>query len=1258
MALDWLRRLMAKPGWRDDDSNAESIDDTLDEAVTDKLWEAIEPLDQVNKGLARDTFYYVLEGRCVEVLETLVSLQPGQLLKLKLTTKGNWRHSRVTRFFAAIPSCPAAVAYRLGVVCAACQKRSRATTIPWLPDVPSWLECLIWEAASLHPSWQHDEAVTGHLCAASIAAALEYADEDPKLLARILVRAPRERYFQQRVVVALRRTPGIAELLARYPSEVQAALEELDARTQVHLLETLREVAVSPVPWIETLTRLACSRRKTVRCEAVQLLESHWPMAHEALRTLLNGGSVDERVHAAELLARHGDDNDRELLRSRLAEERSQRVKSVIARALDSGKDETRRPARAKVVAPERPPLPAPAGPRPGQVEAVATLLDHLYRAVHGQWQGRQKYLSAHQVDPEPKPLSTTEVEQLCRSLSEAVPWKQRPQPLLPARLGMQGGGFASEEILDACTNGELCAIERCRLGHHLGLFQHMRNQVLHCTGILGTLVSDCRRADGSRVDLRDLSAALSWCGFESTLLARSLLTDFWSEALAPWQADQVWPYFTDHLDVLSQGLGFTGGGHLKHQFQFEVSRIRKVSYRVLQCFPQAPDALLADLWKAALGTAKTERELAQASLEQEAEVDDKLVYALGDGKQDVRAEAARWLARRRATNCAPQIRSALEKEKRDIAKAAMLGALEAFGESIDSFLDREALLGEAEKGIKKALPKGMEWVGELSLPDVRWRDSGEHVDPTVVAWWLVKSARSKNPAPDPLLQRYCAILRRDDAELLGEKVLVAWIDEDTRSPASIPPHLAQSYRQQAQNMISHFGQYYKGQTVESLYQTMVKRHLNQPTGSAVKSKGVLALAAAAGGPQLVPHVERYLKTWYGWRAAQCRALLHVLAWCDAPLATQHLLSVAGRFRTASIRKEADRLVHELAERQGWTMDELADRTAPSAGFDHQGQQQLEYLKEAPIGQEPEVSRTVTLQLDGTLGVHILVGGKELKSLPAARKDENEASVAKAKKGLTQAKRNLKQIVKQQTSRLYAAMCSQRTWPDRDWRRFVLQHPVNGCLARRLVWLACDDDEAISFRPLADGSLSDVDDNEVVPPAGAGFAIAHRSLLVPDLVDAWVAHLADYEVDPLFEQLGADAYELSAKQTNASELVDLCGHMVSAFKLRARAKKRGYVRGPNEDGSWFMTYQKSFPTLDIDVVLSFSGNRLPEEDTQVALISLRFDRRRYDQGSAAASAGIPLGQVPPVLLAETFHDMSLIAADGSGFDPDWEKKVR
>ncbi len=62
----------------------------------------------------------------------------------------------------------------------------------------------------------------------------------------------------------------------------------------------------------------------------------------------------------------------------------------------------------------------------------------------------------------------------------------------------------------------------------------------------------------------------------------------------------------------------------------------------------------------------------------------------------------------------------------------------------------------------------------------------------------------------------------------------------------------------------------------------------------------------------------------------------------------------------------------------------------------------------------------------------------------------------------------------------------------------------------------------------------------------------------------------------------------------------------------------------------------------------FSGNQLPEENRTVALLTLRFER---------AGGDVPLGEVPPVLLAECRGDVRRMAETGTGFDPEWEAKT-
>jgi hypothetical protein len=206
---------------------------------------------------------------------------------------------------------------------------------------------------------------------------------------------------------------------------------------------------------------------------------------------------------------------------------------------------------------------------------------------------------------------------------------------------------------------------------------------------------------------------------------------------------------------------------------------------------------------------------------------------------------------------------------------------------------------------------------------------------------------------------------------------------------------------------------------------------------------------------------------------------------------------------------------------------------------------------------------------------------------------------------------------------------------------------------RRLIWVTpAADGGSVIFRPLDDGSLTDAEDNAVELPDGARVMVAHDSVLSPDEVARWTAHLADYEVTPLFQQLGRGVHAITAELRSQRELTDFTGHLLEAFALRGRAVRLGYTRGSTEDGGWFHTYEKRFPTLGIVAVISFTGNGLPEENRLVALKELSFWR-----GTGWRRAELTLGDVPAVLASECWQDMRLLAAEGTGFDPEWEDKT-
>jgi len=253
---------------------------------------------------------------------------------------------------------------------------------------------------------------------------------------------------------------------------------------------------------------------------------------------------------------------------------------------------------------------------------------------------------------------------------------------------------------------------------------------------------------------------------------------------------------------------------------------------------------------------------------------------------------------------------AALKKEKNEATRSAMMTSLARLGVPPEQFLDRAGLLEESARGLAEGIPEPLSWFPFPRLPPVHWADNGRLVEPQIVRWWLAQCCRRKSPDPGPLLRQYAAGLKTSGREALGQFVLETWIRQDTIPSACAEAGFLGGRPHKA----------LRGATRQSRNQGL----LHQPKVSAIASKGILALAGACAAAGAVPLVHRYLEEWYGQRAAQCRALLQMLAWVEHPAAAQLLRAVGSGFRTRSIQEEASRQAEYRAERKGGAEWKLA----------------------------------------------------------------------------------------------------------------------------------------------------------------------------------------------------------------------------------------------------------------------------------------------------------------------------------------------
>jgi Domain of unknown function (DUF4132) len=363
--------------------------------------------------------------------------------------------------------------------------------------------------------------------------------------------------------------------------------------------------------------------------------------------------------------------------------------------------------------------------------------------------------------------------------------------------------------------------------------------------------------------------------------------------------------------------------------------------------------------------------------------------------------------------------------------------------------------------------------------------------------------------------------------------------------------------------------------------------------------------------------------------------------------AIQVLLATARRFKAKTVQAYASTPIDDLAERRGWTQEELADRTIPTGGLDETG------VLELDCG----LDRTYKIVLDANDAVTLVNPvGKTVSTLPSARIDDEKALIDEAKKLLTTARKEVKQVLPDQTLRLREAMLLERKWKVEDWQLYVMGHPLVGRLAQRLVWMALDEAGKITtlFRPLDDGSLTDADDNDVDVSTATSIQLTHSSLIDRTTRDAWREHLGAYEIKSPFDQINRTLPILETSEKQSTQIIDRKGWQIETFALRGAANKLGYERGSAEDGGWFSVYEKRYQSISMIASLEFSGSPLPEENMAGVLYGLTFSKLR--KGQTYGATNMALGDVPPVLLAETWQDLYDIADKGTGFDPEWEKK--
>ncbi|HBX82958.1 MAG: DUF4132 domain-containing protein [Propionibacteriaceae bacterium] len=1184
-----------------------------------ELRQALRPIEAVSPELYERCVAYVHDGSGPEVLLELTAapnrildealLRPGMSsnawifnedLKAKLTALGYpyaqadaIREARATYYASNAPLEAYARLGRLFTCIGEAPNRQVDGVPPWLVALLNDLGATCAHHQSLaaeQPAW------TPARVSALARLAEDIAEDDlPKVVFWALMSVSDSSYIPQP-----RALPGVdAFLIEAGPLLPADAAQRFDVSSRVDLAERHCKdprVAVALAPLLATMS---CDKAKTVRVAAIEALgHVPEPVLAQVMPPALAKVPASQASEITEMLTQS--EVGRELLAQAVA--RGGKIALAVEKA------EARRTAMAQ------PPADAvtwtipPFTPEP-EADTTEAIIAELRRGLDRVIAAGVDATNKYTIENAAKARKVSEAE--LREFADVAHGRRTNRPKLLERYNLWW-------LADQAPSLGLAAV--LRLASTEGNAHRM------------TWVARQRISEDT--DPRAIEVAVSRAGVppESVDIAEMVRPSTWNH-ISP---EAAWPWYATRLNLLATWL--------THSAASAVDAIV-----ILEAFPSLPTQVLPGLAAVASGDSRTARHLAQALLARHGLARALAVDALADGKGEIRAAAAAWLAAVGDPTTITDLRAALKKEKREVARAAMLAALESLGDDISADLAPATLLAEATTGLKAKVTPALAWLNLDQLPATSWAD-GSPVDPQIIRWWVVLADKLKTSDGSGLIDRYLSLLDADSAATLGRFALTTWITRDTAPPreedsrAYAAPYGPRRW-QAAQDRVKRIQKdpYYSrylaeaqaeaAKSVEQHVQEAFNEHQATYLASASANRGLLALTTRMPGIEVANAVQSYIRN-HGGRRAQVDALMYPLYANGQPACIQLLLGISRRFKQVSVQETAGRLVQALADQRGWTSDELADRTIPTAGFED------DRLLHLSFGEREFIGRATT---DGTIELST-ADGKPIKSLPAAHAHEQAELVKEAKAQLTTSRKELKAVLTLQTARLYEAMCAGRTWAAADWSQYLAAHPLVGPLVSRLVWLENPGPAQRAFRPAEDGALLDVHDEPVDLAPGARIGVAHRVTVGDDASEAWRTHLDDYGVTPLFDQFSHTPPKVPG---DAHEVRDLEGHLTDTFSFRNVATKRGYTRGAGEDGGCFYEYSKPFTTTGLVAVLQFTGSWVPEENRVCATKTLAFRRGRRS---------VPLSEVPDILLAECYADYAALAALGP-FNPDWERKA-
>lgn len=406
--------------------------------------------------------------------------------------------------------------------------------------------------------------------------------------------------------------------------------------------------------------------------------------------------------------------------------------------------------------------------------------------------------------------------------------------------------------------------------------------------------------------------------------------------------------------------------------------------------------------------------------------------------------------------------------------------------------------------------------------------------------------------------------------------------------------------------------------------------------GADSKQKFCLTLGSILGGDHEIDLLKRKVNEWAeAGRGKMAEYAVKALALNGSTKALRGVEFFSRKYKNKNknIGAAANESFGLVAEELGVSPYDLADAIIPDFGFDG-------------------LFKTFDVQGDtfrAFIGNDFKLAflnedNKVFKSLPKGTTKEVQDEFKEIGK-------EIRDIVKSQSSRLEQYLVIQRKWASEKWQAFFMTNPVMFVYAIRLIWGAYDENQQLlfTFKVDEDQTLINEEGDEIDLAEDLFIGMVHPLQLHPDQLTYWTEALYDADLSPIFPQLQRAIIPFDEKDTGITLSLQFQGIQMGGYAFVARLEKSGWFRGSVVDGGGISSYYKDFSELGITAILMQEGSigvGYLDDNAEIGGLmfvskkSVQFGSYIYDEPSNKNDTRlISFENVPPIVYSEVMSDM-------------------